>query len=210
MRVPVIFNALAAGLILFSMFGLNWINISSLDILMSLLGDYLQDTEFYAYLREQAGVLVDEQLGRLSSVSSQIKINGWVLAAFPTMPAFLKVVLYLPLAIALVAVIALFIDIAKSSGALRTQIAIVQIGLSAIALLALFFMGNRIRLFGLDPVVFGLGASLIGISLGIGYYMCLLGIAFNGVAGFITLQSPHNVTTPARRIAPPKRSRYRR
>lgn len=206
MRLSLILNPLAIICILLSMFVLNWVNVNISSIM---------DTPFVQEMLQVAIEQIDpeQRLGDDPSaiiagyVEMLVSTTGWDLASFPSVQGFLRFVLYMPLGAAMLAVVGLAVSAGNMPSLAVQRIGLVQIIIAAFSLLMLFFFASRIRVFGLDPNLFGLPATLAGISLTTGYYVALLGLVISIGAGVAGLQEQPRKPQPSHRQ---RKSLYKR
>lgn len=209
MRLALILNPLAIVCIMLSMFVLDWVNVNVSGIM---------DTPFVQEMLQVATAQIDpdQRLGDTPSVMITeymkllVSTTGWNLASFPTVQGFLRFVLYVPLGVALLAVVGLVAAVGNLPPLVVQRIGLAQIVVAALSFLALFFTASRIRVFGLDPNLFGSPATLAGISLTIGYYVALLGLVISIGAGVIALQTTSSSTMRRSAKKPPRKPLYKR
>ncbi|NJL54656.1 hypothetical protein HC928_05275 [bacterium] len=190
--IDMILNMLSIVCILLSMFVLDWIYLpENLMTALALLP-----------------MAIAEIFGSTTGLE-QLSLTGWGLTSLTTIQDILRITLYMPLIVAGLAVAGVAVSMSNQPSVTVQQIGLAQIVIAAITLVALLFNAGRIRVFGLEPSLAGMAASLAGISLTIGYYAVLLGLALAAAAGFISM-SNHTSAAGRKPYAKKTRPKYKR
>jgi hypothetical protein len=140
-------------------------------------------------LRSGVGMLEVEQVDLLINIVDTVRApTGWQMATeVPTIGGFLQIVLFvIPLLIPLAGV-TLFLAL-NSAPQAAVLPALIQ-GAGALLLgILLFLFSGTIRVLGLDPGIFGVPFSLAGVAVGMGFWMCIIGLLVLGAGGFMIPQ----------------------
>lgn len=139
----------------------------------------------------------------------QLSLTGWGLTSLSTIQDMLRIILYMPLIVAGLSVASVAVSMSNLPSVTSQQIGLAKIVIAAITVVGLLLNAGRLRVLGLEPSQVGVVASLAGISLTIGYYAVLLGLALAAAAGFIAM-STHTSAVGRKPYAKKPRPKYRR
>lgn len=179
MRNPAIaaLNLGGAVLILIGMFALPWV------VLGSLIKEFGELVQKYVPNVSEVQLLIQI----VNNVSS---LTGWdLISVLPTVTGSLKIVLLSPIGLAGFSLISILLS-SLPDLRLGRLAGMIQALASVIIVVFLLMSSSRIRVLGLEPSIFGIPFMITGVTLGSGFWLCLLGLLLVGVGGGLLAQLP--------------------